>query len=239
MILIPANIKGPESVYITKSLSNEATLKKIIVMKSNSEIRAIARQALKGNWAVSALFVFVFVLVVWGVMFAGIAPFMNNETASPLVQIILTLALLPIQWGMYVSFKRLLNKRELELSWLFDGYKGSRIWTTTVLQTVYTMLWSLLLIIPGIIKSYSYAMTPYILEDNPELKNNAAIEKSMEMMQGHKLDLFLLDLSFIGWAFLCMLTFGLGFFWLESYMLTARAAFYEELLHENASAEVE
>jgi uncharacterized membrane protein len=91
------------------------------------------------------------------------------------------------------------------------------------------ILWSLLLLIPGSIKSYSYAMTEYILKDNPELQNNAAIEKSMEMMNGHKLRLFLLHLSFIGWYIVGVLTLFIGFFWIIPYVHTAEAAFYEDL----------
>ena len=98
-----------------------------------------------------------------------------------------------------------------------------------LLKMVYTMLWMLLLIVPGIIKSYSYAMTEYILKDDLEITENAAIEKSMQMMEGHKMELFLLDLSFIGWALLSILSCGIGFFFLEPYMITARAHFYEDL----------
>lgn len=83
--------------------------------------------------------------------------------------------------------------------------------------------------IPGIIKHYSYAMTDYILKDESELCNNAAIERSMAMMEGNKMKLFLLDLSFIGWAILCLFTFGIGFFVLQPYMQVSHAAFYEDL----------
>ena len=100
---------------------------------------------------------------------------------------------------------------------------------TVVLVFIYTFLWSLLLIIPGIIKHYSYAMTPYILKEEPEMKNNAAIEKSMVMMDGNKMKLFMLDLSFIGWAILCIFTFGIGFLFLQPYVAISRAAFYEDL----------
>lgn len=75
-------------------------------------------------------------------------------------------------------------------------------------------------------------MTYYIMQDHPELAYNAAIEKSMEMMSGYKMKLFLLDLSFIGWGILCILTMGLGLLLLLPYMYTARAAFYEELKKE-------
>ena len=89
-----------------------------------------------------------------------------------------------------------------------------------------------MLLIPGIIKYYSYGLTDYILKDEPELCNNAAIERSMAMMEGNKMKLFLLDLSFIGWAILCLFTFGLGFFVLQPFMQVARAAFYEDLKKE-------
>ena len=113
---------------------------------------------------------------------------------------------------------------------LFAGFQEySRILTTKLLQAVYTFLWSLLLLIPGIIKHYSYAMTDYILKDEPELCNNAAIERSMAMMEGNKMKLFLLDLSFIGWAILCLFTFGIGFFVLQPYVQVSHAAFYEDL----------
>ena len=101
-----------------------------------------------------------------------------------------------------------------------------------LLQKVYIFLWTLLLIIPGIIKAFSYAMTSYILKDNPEIKNNEAIEKSMQMMQGHKMDLFLLYLSFIGWAILSVLTLGIGFIFLTPYVNAAVSHFYEDLKEE-------
>ena len=72
-------------------------------------------------------------------------------------------------------------------------------------------------------------MTDFILKDQPELANNGAIEKSMAMMEGNKMKLFLLDLSFIGWAILCLFTLGIGYFFLQPYMQAAHAAFYEDL----------
>lgn len=85
---------------------------------------------------------------------------------------------------------------------------------------------------PGIIKAFSYAMTPFILRDHPDLRYNGAIELSMAMMRGHKADLFWLYLSFIGWFLLCILTLGIGYFWLEPYMTSSMANFYEEVKAE-------
>ena len=109
----------------------------------------------------------------------------------------------------------------------FQNY-WHKVWGM-VLMHIFIWLWSLLLIIPGIIKSFSYAMTPFILEENPELSANEAIDRSRAMMRGHKFDLFWLLLSFIGWFFLCILTFGIGFLWLVPYMQTTEAAFYQEV----------
>lgn len=88
--------------------------------------------------------------------------------------------------------------------------------------------WTLLLIIPGIIAAYRYAMAPYIMAQNPDVGVMDAIDQSKELMRGHKSRLFWLDLTFIGWAFLSALTFGIGFLWLNPYMEAARAIFYLE-----------
>ena len=98
-----------------------------------------------------------------------------------------------------------------------------------VLLVIYTFLWSLLLFIPGIIKGISYSMTYYIMRENPGMSGEQAIQRSMAMMRGHKMQYFLLFLSFIGWAILALIPAGLGFIWLIPYMYTAQAAFYEEL----------
>lgn len=106
-------------------------------------------------------------------------------------------------------------------------------WKTTVaakfLQGLYVFLWSLLLFIPGIIASYSYAMTSYILADHPELTASEAITQSKEMMEGNRFRLFCLQLSFIGWGILCIFTFGIGNLWLTPYIQAATAAFYREV----------
>ena len=94
---------------------------------------------------------------------------------------------------------------------------------------LYTLLWTLLLVIPGIIKGYAYSMTPYVMNDHPELDAEDCIHESRMIMRGHKWKLFCLDLSFIGWAILCLFTLGIGFLWLQPYMESSHAKFYEEL----------
>lgn len=100
------------------------------------------------------------------------------------------------------------------------------------LRGLYVALWSILLVIPGIMKSYSYAMTPFILAEHPELTATQAIEWSEELMEGHKMDLFILDLTFIGWEILAGMLWNLGHLVLNPYKNAAHAAFYRQLLEE-------
>ena len=106
-------------------------------------------------------------------------------------------------------------------------------WKTTAaadfLQMIYILLWSLLFVIPGIMASYSYAMTKYILAENPEMSASEAIDLSKEMMDGNRWRLFCLDFSFIGWELLCALTLGIGNLWLVPYRQAAMTAFYREV----------
>ena len=106
-------------------------------------------------------------------------------------------------------------------------------WKTTAasrfLRGLYTFLWSLLFIIPGIIAAYSYAMTGYILAEDPELTAGEAISRSKEMMSGNRFRLFCLQFSFIGWEILSALTLGIGNLWLRPYKQAAVAAFYREI----------
>lgn len=122
------------------------------------------------------------------------------------------------------------RQKEPEIGTLFGYFKH---WKTTAaasfLQGLYVFLWSLLFIIPGIVAGYSYAMTNYILAENPELTASEAIEQSKQMMTGNRWRLFCLQFSFIGWSILCALTLGIGNLWLRPYEQAATAAFYREV----------
>ena len=100
---------------------------------------------------------------------------------------------------------------------------------TRLRETLYILLWSLLFIIPGIMASYSYAMTSYILAEHPEMLPSEAIDRSKEMMEGNRWRLFCLQLSFIGWAIVSALTLGIGSLWLMPYVQAATAAFYRDV----------
>lgn len=107
-----------------------------------------------------------------------------------------------------------------------------------VLKSVYTFLWTLLFIIPGIVAAYRYALTSFILAENPELRASEAIARSKEMMDGQKWRMFCLDLSFIGWIILCLFTLGIGKLWLTPYQQAAQAAFYRDVQRPAAGDEM-
>lgn len=199
------------------------------MLKLNSELRAVSRTTLSGNWMMAALATLVYLLIAGGVS--------SIPVAGKVLAIIVTY---PLAYGFAILFLDLFREgKPIDIGKLFDGFKDfGRVWGTLILVAIYTILWTCLLIIPGIVKSYSYALTPFILKDEPELKYNAAIEKSMRMMNGYKMKLFLLDLSFIGWMILSVLTLGIGLLFLQPYMNTARAAFYEDLKAELSNANV-
>ena len=206
-------------------------------MDSITNYKNRALSALENKWGNFVAITFVYGFII------GITQVLSGDKDSPailhLIGLVLFILALPLTWGFQTLFLGAVRGGEATAKDMFEGYNKelfSRVLTTTLLYYVYVFLWSLLLLIPGCIKSYSYAMTPYILKDNPEMKNNAAIEESMRMMDGHKLELFLLDLSFIGWAILSILTCCIGFLWLVPYMNMARVNFYEDL--KKAAVEV-
>ena len=148
----------------------------------------------------------------------------------------------PITLG-YVKFNlNMVNGSQLSFSDLFSQFgRFKEAFCMQFLRCLFIFLWSLLLVIPGIIAGFSYAMAPYILYENPGMSASEAIAASKKMMDGNKWRLFCLNLSFIGWAILATLTSGIGYLFLNPYMEASYAAFYEELKREQlvSSAQTE
>ena len=131
----------------------------------------------------------------------------------------------------YAKFNlNLVDKKNAAFENLFEYFSH---WKTTtiarLLRALYTFLWSLLFIIPGIVAGFSYAMTDYILAENPEFTADEAITQSKTMMYGNRFRFFCLQFSFIGWDILATLAFGIGHLWLTPYKQAAYAAFYREV----------
>ena len=185
-------------------------------MKSSREIRLLAWEQLrKSYWMV-----FVAVLIVSMVPAASSLAVVGFIIAGPLL----------VGQAIYLvdMIDHGTDGKKLEL--LFEGFKKSFLnsFLAMLLVGLFTFLWSLLFVIPGIIKMFSYAMTPYIIAENPEIDALRAIDESRAMMNGHKAELFFLRLSFIGWFILGAITV-VGFVFVLPYYQTAEANFYIEL----------
>jgi uncharacterized membrane protein len=149
-----------------------------------------------------------------------------------IVALLLRIFLLnPLAMGCYGFFKENIYDNDTQLDILKSGFSNyGHVFVTLFLKDLFLFLWTLLFFIPGFIKFYSYRMVPYILRDNPELSATEVITRSREMMRGNKFNAFILDLSFIGWYLLGIITFGLAIiFWTQPYKQSTNAALYLEL----------
>jgi uncharacterized membrane protein len=185
---------------------------------------AQARESLKGLWGVAIGTTIVYFILSG----CGYIPLIG-----PIVSLILTG---PLLLGFTIFSLSVSRKQTPQFIQLFDGFKkfGTAL-GAYLLQAIFIFLWTLLLIIPGIIAAVSYAMTFYILAEN-DIGPLQAIRKSKEMMRGNKWKLFCLGCRFIGWALLCILTLGIGFLWFTPYIMVSYAKFYDDLLKKEAGA---
>nr|WP_288730654.1 DUF975 family protein [uncultured Anaerobutyricum sp.] len=155
------------------------------------------------------------------------------------VSILIIVGLVQYVIGSFVSLGLiqynldLIDGKDVEFGQIFSKASmfGKAFWLR-LRMGIFTFLWTLLFIIPGIIKSYAYSMSGFILAENPEMTAKEAMQVSEEMMAGNKWRLFCLQFSFIGWQILCILSLGIGSLWLTPYMNAATAAFYDEISRE-------
>lgn len=135
----------------------------------------------------------------------------------------------------YAKFNlELVDRKNAKFHYIFSQFKRIGAgFCMQFLRALYTFLWALIFVIPGIIAVYRYSMTPYIMLEHPEYGANEAIRHSKELMRGNKWRLFCLQFSFIGWALLSLLTLGIGFLWLIPYIEASNAAFYREITGRN------
>ena len=198
-------------------------------MNNSSTIRGFARESLSGNW-LNAVLAY---LIIMGIL----------SVASRLNEAVILISG-PLVYGLFLYYLILIREKTGDFNLLFKAFSFSgknlglfgKTLIIYLLMNLYIFLWSLLLIVPGIIAAYSYRMVVYLVIDDPEIGISEALVQSKKMMYGYKAKLFYLDLSFIGWGLLCILTLGIGFLWLSPYMITSQAHFYEELNKENGFA---
>lgn len=197
-----------------------------------------ALNVLRGRWDTAIVGIIIFLLI--EVLIQEIQEIIGaagerDSYFTVLFASILSIAIMPLLYGLIKFFMEFRNGNT-PFSIMFSFYTNSDMLLKSiglsVLVGLYTFLWSLLLIIPGIIAAYSYSMAPFILIDNPDIGVSEAIRRSKEIMRGHKFDYFVLQLSFIGWAILACLTFGIGFLWLIPYILLTSIEFYRYIRDE-------
>ena len=193
-------------------------------MLDNKSIRAEARNRLSGNWG-QPIGVFSIYLLITIVL-------QNIPFIGPIALIFVAG---PLTLGFTIYFLKFLKNEESNLNQLFEGFKNyGSVLVTYLLYTIYIILWTLLFIIPGIIAQMKYSQVWCIMAEDSEISGNDALKKSKEMMDGFKMQYFLLALSFIGWILLAMLTCGIGLLWVVPYIQTSYAKFYEALKEHHA-----
>ena len=213
----------------------------LFVMQTPYEYRAQAREALQGRWGEAAILSLI--ILVAAVLIA--VPSIVAEWAGPLTTV-LSVLVLPLQYAYYISLLERTRGSEEELTRFTLQYAINQAYANTrfLVAGLLTMLLSIVAAvftfgIGGIIVKYMYVMVPYLLHDYPELTPREAMKLSREMMSGQKWELFVLDLTFIGWVLLSILIAGLGMLFVEPYMSTARAIFYKDLKDEKLIEETD
>ena len=186
---------------------------------TRAELKAAAKEQIKGNIGKLLLVI----VIIFAIGFAcGFIPFIGS-----IITFIITPAL---SLGVYKIYLKLTKKEGFTIGDMFSGFNqtGRALWLN-ILIVVFTWLWSLLFVIPGIVKSFAYSMAYLVLADNPEFTAREALNKSKEIMNGHKWDLFVLYLSFFWWYLLISITFGLAAIYVVPYINATIVNFYNSI----------
>ncbi|WP_313132211.1 DUF975 family protein [Anaerocolumna sp.] len=215
------------------------------------DFREIARRALSGRWGMAIGTGFIASLLgvnaVSGNTISRKSESMTVRVPTAFISVfailissIIMLAILSLFLGGVIKLgycrfnQNLINNTDPKFSDIFSRF--DIFWKAcgmNLLIQLYTLLWSLLFVIPGIIASLSYAMAPYIMANDPYMNIQEALQQSKDMMYGNKWRLFCLNISFIGWMILSAFTLGIGLLWLNPYMSAAQAAFYNDVSGRN------
>lgn len=193
-------------------------------MKTRAELKAMAKEQIKGN--IGTLFVITLIIAAVSAL-AGlvcslipvVGPFVSAIVITPAFAI----SVLRIYLNMAKGQKPVAGDAFTGFNDFWSAFK------VTLLVGIFTFLWSLLLYIPGIIKGLSYSQAMTIVAENPGMSAREAINRSKAMMHGHKMDLFVLGLSFIGWAILGAITLGIAYIWIVPYMSATMINFYNDI----------
>ena len=185
----------------------------------NRELMTFARARLRGRWGVAAATFLVYLVL----------SFLLN--AIPVIGWVGSFLIAgPLLVGLHIFCLAISRDLHHATGQLFEGFSPfANGLVAYILSTIFILLWSLLLIVPGIMAAFSYAMTFFILADNRELDGLEAIRRSKAMMYGHRWRLCCLVGRFTGWILLGMITCGIGFLWVGPYLMVSVAKFYDGL----------
>lgn len=199
-------------------------------------IRKISAEICKKNANILAVIFLIYSAITAGLNFIQISEQIGEVMIMVSVCSVASIVLSgPLNYGICKVIANNYNGIKVEVKQLFEGFKYFlNLLVLEILIFVYTSLWTLLFVIPGIIKSYSYSMAIYIFLDDPTLSPRECIRRSKEIMNGHKMELFCLRFSYIGWLILCALTFGILTLWVAPRMYTAEYHFYRMITNQNA-----
>ena len=188
-------------------------------MIDRAELKAQARQMMGGNMGM-----LIVCMVIVGAL-AGVC------RAIPYIGPVLGICVLgPLSLGEAYIYLNLTRGYEPDVNVLFSGFQRfTDTLVLTILMRIFIFLWSLLLFVPGVIKAISYSQAYYILAEHPEMSGKEALDASIEMMDGHKMDYFVLLLSFIPWLLLCTITCGLAVLYVYPYMDATLVNFYQTI----------
>ena len=153
-----------------------------------------------------------------------------------LLSIAVLLLSVPFQLGLVKISLAAARGQKVSVKDLFFGFRGGRFWKSiglSISNSILIALWSFLLILPGIVKTFEYALSFYVLADHPEMSITETRKESMRLMSENKMRLFLLELSWIGWIFLCVATFGILMLWVMPAVQICSAAFYCNVVEED------
>ena len=203
-------------------------------MKTNSQIRSLASESINGSWGKSAWIFFLVSLI------SGLCSAVSGDMENPVMVTLSMVAAIFIGWPVTFGFRMTMlalarDGKKPEVSGIGSALNGQyylKCIGLYLLINIFTLLWSLLLIIPGIIKGISYSMAPYILAENPEIGCLEAINRSQKMMRGYKWQYFFMYLGYLGWGILSIFTLFIGALWVETYYMVAYSHFYLEVKKE-------
>lgn len=202
-------------------------------MLTRAELKQQAKAQLKGNLGMLFVVLLVYVLVCFAVSLIGGFVF----SKVPVLLYVVTYAVVPpIVIGYYMVYLDTTYGEKPQVATLFRPYKECWLQSVllNILVAIFTFLWSLLLIVPGIIKSFSYSQATFILAENPSMTAKEAIDESKLIMDGHKMELFVLYLSFIPWILLCYVTLGIALIYVTPYMTLTITNFYHNVKRQSA-----